>query len=356
MENTLKTVYWFAYYGPESPSVRYRGLYPCQRMREKGIRTHICYPGYSPKRIIRFIFVFSKALFARKNESLIVIQRVHSNRIYANLLKLLTLFSKAKIAYDLDDADYLVYAENNIEYFLSHSDFNLIGSQELNQYAQRFNQHSFHLTSPTYDLQRIKKKKNECLHVGWVGCYGGGHEETLVELVFPAIRELSFPIRFSILGVQTNENMEKIKNLFVDSKHVMLCFPSINWLNESEVQNEIVKFDLGIATLKNDELHRSKSAFKLKQYLNNGIPVLSSPIGENQLFIEDGVNGFFCNTSDEFHQKISFFQDLASSEYAEFSENAKLSSEVFEIESYIRQVLTTFRHHKNRTSETDKKS
>src|SRR5688500_1190258 len=86
----LKFIYWFAFYNPDSPSVRYRAQYPLDYFKNNyGIRSCLIIPSYKPVRILRFIRAYFSALLFRKPDSLIVIQRVSSNFIYATLLCLL---------------------------------------------------------------------------------------------------------------------------------------------------------------------------------------------------------------------------------------------------------------------------
>ncbi len=81
--------------------------------------------------------------------------------------------------------------------------------------------------------------------------------------------------------------------------------------------------DVGIATLLNTEIQTSKSGFKTKQYLNNGVPVLSSNLPENNNVIIDGYNGFLCSSSDAFLNRLSFIYKMPESEYGVMSKAAK---------------------------------
>ena len=98
----------FAYYNLDSPSVRYRAKYPLDFAREKlNISSNLIIPVYSLKRVLNFIVGYFSALLWPKKNSLIIIQRVRSNFIYSNLLKLLVRARQKRTIYDLDDADYL---------------------------------------------------------------------------------------------------------------------------------------------------------------------------------------------------------------------------------------------------------
>src|SRR5688572_20036627 len=115
----VKHIYWFAYFNLFSPSVRYRGKYPLDLLKGKyNVTSSFIYPGYHPITIFHFIQIYFSALFFRKKDSIIVIQRVHTNFIYSIALKLLVSIQKDDTLYDLDDAEYYDHSPLTINYFL----------------------------------------------------------------------------------------------------------------------------------------------------------------------------------------------------------------------------------------------
>ncbi|MEM9025216.1 MAG: hypothetical protein AAGB22_15825, partial [Bacteroidota bacterium] len=117
----MKFIYWFAYYGLDSPSVRYRANYPLREFkRTHGIGYTLVIPGYRPALILRFLRAYCSALCFRKRNSVIVIQRVNSGFIYATLLRLLVVLRPKDTVYDLDDADYLTHPDRSRGFFLRH--------------------------------------------------------------------------------------------------------------------------------------------------------------------------------------------------------------------------------------------
>ena len=118
--------------------------------------------------------------------------------------------------------------------------------------------------------------------------------------------------------------------------------PDINWKDEAAVQNRIAAFDIGIATLLNTESQRSKSAFKLKQYMNNGVPVLSADVAENNFFLQHGVNGFLCSTAEDFRNRIIEFNFMDNYTYNTFSKRAAESAGYFNHELYCTTLLKVF--------------
>ena len=114
----------------------------------------------------------------------------------------------------------------------------------------------------------------------------------------------------------------------------------IEWSDEQDIQKRISEFDVGIATLLDNELHRSKSAFKLKQYLNNGAPVLSSDLPENNFFLLDGINGFLCATPEEFGKRLTALHELSDADYLKLSMKARQSASSFNMTTYCETLLT----------------
>ena|SRR5260221_14195785 len=142
--NKLHFIYWFAYYNFDSPSVRYRAKYPLAYLKENyGINSCLIIPSYKWVWIFKFVRAYCSALFFRKPNSLIIIQRISSNFIYANSLKLLVKLRKNNTVYDLDDAEYLEKPLETIFYFIKNCSALAVGSNELFKNLSRFNKKIF---------------------------------------------------------------------------------------------------------------------------------------------------------------------------------------------------------------------
>lgn len=338
----LNFIYWFAYYNLNSPSVRYRGKFPLDFLKANyGVNSYFVIPGYKPSNILNFLKAYFSALLFRKPNSLIVVQRINSNFIYSNLLKFLVKARKSNTVYDLDDADYLEHPPATTYYFIKNCSVVSVGSRELQHNLSRLNKNVFLNTSPTPDLQIINEGKNGTLTIGWIGDFGGGHKQSLVNCFFPALKELPFKVKFTLLGVHKKSEYDFLSDYFRHFTNFELEVPQdIDWQNEKEIQVRISKFDIGIATLLDDELHRSKSAFKLKQYFNNGVPVLSSPIPENSHFVDEGRNGFLCETPDDFRKRIIEIKEMSPSDYNNLSTAARSDISKFNLERYAGTLLS----------------
>ena len=339
-------IYWFAFYSSQSASVRYRAQYPLEFLKNNyGIKSYFIVPGYRPVRILKFIRAYFSALFFRKTNSLIVIQRLNTNRIYARALKLLVRFRKTNTVYDLDDADYLENPPKSIFYFIKNCSTLQVGSNELARRLSEYNKNIVINTSPTPDLNIIKKNKNALLTVGWIGDFGGGHKESLLKYFFPALKDLPFKIKLILIGVAQKSEYNFLINHFKTFENVILEIPQdIEWTIEQDIQQRVSKFDIGVATLLDNELQRSKSGFKAKQYMNNGVPVLSSDLPENNVFVKHGHNGFLCDTPLDFRKRIIEINEMSTDNYLKLSINARQSIHNFNLTKYSDNLLKTYKN------------
>ena len=340
----LKFIYWFAFYDLYSPTVRYRAKYPLDFLKKNyGIGSYFVYPSYNIINIIRFVIIYSSALVFRKKNSLIVVQSVNSNFLYANALKLLVRLRNKNTVYDLDDADYLRFPPSTIYYFIKHCRTVTVGSSELLKNLSGRNANTVLITCPVPDLKMVKQNRNTLLTLGWIGEFTGGHKESMVKFFFPSLAGLPFKIKLVLLGVIDQNEHQFLKDYFGDFSNVTLEIPqNIAWKNEEEIQKRIMEFDAGIATLLDTEFYRSKSAFKAKQYLNNGIPVLSSDIPENNLFVKHGENGFFCSTPSDFRQRIIELNSMGNSQYNKLSVAARQSIYNFNLDKFSADFIKIF--------------
>lgn len=341
----LKFVYWFSFYGISSPTVRYRGKFTTDYLKDNyGIDSYLILPSYKLPTILLFSKAYLSALLFPKKDSLIVIQSVYTKSIYATLLKFLVKIQKKNVFYDLDDADYLRYPPETIYYFLKNCSALTLGSSELVKNLSKFNKNTVLNTCPTKDLNIIKQNKNELFTIGWIGDFTKGHKESLLSTFFPALIDLPFKSKLILMGVDRKEEYEFLMEYFKNFENVFVEIPqNIDWQNEIAIQQKIATFDIGIATLLDNEFSRSKSAFKLKQCFNNGVPVLSSNIAENNVFIDEGKNGYFCDTSKEFRKRIIEFNEMSHENYDLFSKNARNSIRKFDLKNYCETLIDTYK-------------
>ncbi|MEO5328903.1 MAG: glycosyltransferase family 4 protein [Magnetococcus sp. THC-1_WYH] len=98
----------------------------------------------------------------------------------------------------------------------------------------------------------------------------------------------------------------QVKLRVVGSGQIDLPGVPAEWIpwNETTEVDEIRGFDVGIMPLPDEPWTRGKCGFKLIQYMACGLPVVASPVGVNSEIVEEGVNGFFAKTAEEWTEAL----------------------------------------------------
>ncbi len=333
-------IYWFAHYNTKGPCVRYRGKYFLEALYARfDVPYSFVVPGYHPKKILHFLQIYFSALLFRKSGSIIVFQKIYTRGIYANALKFLLFFRKKFTIYDLDDAYHLKFPPATIFHFLQNTIQVSVGSEELFSLASKHNQSVFVNTSPIIAHSILKKKRNDVFTIGWIGFYNA-HSESLQQLFFPALKQSEIQVKLVLMGVTKSEHKSFLRELFPASGKVDIeITENIDWEDEIFIYRQISRFDVGISPLLETSMNKAKSAFKMKQYLSVGVPVLASPVGENCRFLKEGYNGYFCNNHREFSDRIRQISEMPDDLYDQMSAHALESSAEFSMEQYCKRFL-----------------
>jgi glycosyltransferase involved in cell wall biosynthesis len=315
-------IYYFAY-SIAAPSTRYRGLYLLEKVKEI---FGVDYKIYHPKKIDRFwlLFLLLRLLFLKDNKNIYIFQKISykENRKYLKVLKYILKRVKNSV-YDIDDAVYKTGNSRTVKYFVDKCEKVIVGSENLKEYCGQYNDQVRLITTPVPKPSKLKENKNKTLTIGWIGMYSV-HQNNLMEIFFPVLKQLSFNFVFYILGVQNDDQEKEIRDYFYNFDNITLkIIRNVNWESEDEINSHIRNFDIGVMPLIDNEVNRSKSAFKLKQYLVCGVPVLASPVGENLKVVKQEKNGFFCYDKNDWVQKITFFNNLSEDEYKKYLNRIK---------------------------------
>lgn len=105
-----------------------------------------------------------------------------------------------------------------------------------------------------------------------------------------------------------------------------------DWTSEVEL-DVLSRAHIGIMPLDNDSFSKGKSSFKIIQYMSAGLPVIASGIGENNIVVQDGVNGFLVNDMTSWIESIN---NLYSNDdlYIKFSNMSLALSNKYSIGNY----------------------
>jgi len=213
------------------------------------------------------------------------------------------LFHK-KLIYDFDDAIWIeaVSTQNSLAGRFKNAGkvkhickwaYTVSGGNDyLCNYARRYNLNTFYNPTCVDTEKRHNKVANQLadkLTIGWTGSFSTLKYLALVE---PVLKELQKKYEFNV-KIICNQQPE------LDLKNVQY----IEWSEENEVR-ELASCQVGLMPLTRDEWSEGKCGFKLIQYLSLGIPAVASPVGVNQVIIEEGINGYFANTNADWYTAI----------------------------------------------------
>lgn len=213
------------------------------------------------------------------------------------------VFNK-KVIYDFDDAIWMAHISEHNSLALILKNVNKVkaicrwsykiscGNEYLCNYARKYNNNVIY--NPTcVDTEKrhniIANHDVKRITVGWTGSFS-----TLkyLEPVIPILKKLQEKYDFDIKVICNQKPGFEIKNL-----------QYVEWSEENEV-TELATCQIGLMPLTNDEWSEGKCGFKLIQYLALEIPAVSSPVGVNKKIIEDGINGYLCNTDEDWYKAI----------------------------------------------------
>ncbi|MEO5976553.1 MAG: glycosyltransferase family 4 protein [Chryseolinea sp.] len=214
---------------------------------------------------------------------------------------------KKKIVFDFDDAIWLsdqqetklaslIKCRNKVKKITSWAYRISAGNSVLSGYAYKYNSNVV-LNPTTIDTNwhnpekfKIKKDTSEII-VGWTGSHSTLKYLSILEPVLQSISRKFKHVEFLIIA-------DKPPPLKLQS----LTF--VPW-NEATEISDLMRIDIGIMPLPDDQWSRGKCGFKLLQYLSLEIPAVASPVGVNTSIIEDGVNGFLANTQEEWENALT---------------------------------------------------
>jgi len=218
----------------------------------------------------------------------------------------------------LDIKDYYTMSKITGEYFCSMMEANNIETASLRISAPYG---EFSSARTVLNIFTEKFEKFEKFSLVWVGTsttykYILSHANIFIEL--------ASLIDYQIIVVASKE----LSNKFI--KGVNMKFYDWSSCNEVEL---IKKSHIGIMPLDNDNFSQGKSALKLIQYMSSGLPVVASSVGENNIVVSDGKNGFLVKNNTDWVDSIqSLHKDIVL--YKNFSEKSLSISGDYSIANY----------------------
>lgn len=251
------------------------------------------------------------------------------------------LFRK-KLIYDFDDAVWLPNtSENNkiVGFLKWHGKIASIckwsykvscGNNYLKAYAAQFNNNTV-LNPTTIDTDhhhnRLKDQHTERVVIGWTGTHS---TIPYLSRLIPVLQQLEQQYDFDFMVISNRAPGFKLRSL-----------KYIPWSKEREI-DDLMKFNFGVMPLEDNAWTRGKCGFKALQYMALGMPAVVSPVGVNTQIVTAGVNGFLCESDEDWYQALEQLILNASLREKMGRESRKTIIERYSVSSNASNFLSLF--------------
>jgi glycosyltransferase involved in cell wall biosynthesis len=276
---------------------RYRVLQYLPYLASRGVEAKVSVYPRSLKENIQFFKTLPQM-------DLLFLQRKRFNQPRLGLLR-----KRAKrIIYDFDDS--VMYRNSKAKDPLSstrrrrfvqmikNSDFVIAGNEFLKGEVLPITT-NVEVIPSAIDEERYHLKTypvhQERVTLGWIGDHGSIHYLKKMKPLFERIGEKYSHVELKI-----------VCDTFFDCARMKVI--KKNWSSEDEVA-DLQGFDIGLMPLVDDPWSWGKCGLKIVQYQGVGVPVVCTPVGVNRDLVEDGTNGFYATTPDEWEEKLSLLID-----------------------------------------------
>jgi glycosyltransferase involved in cell wall biosynthesis len=283
----------FLIQGWQVAASRYRVLQYIPYLESKGVEATVrLYP-----KTLKENFQFFNDL---SQYDIVFLQRKRFNQPRLGMLR-----KRAKrILYDFDDS--VMYRNSKAKnpfsstrkrrfvQVIKNADFVIAGNEFLKSEVLPFNQ-NVEVIPSAIDEERYTLKtypvRQDRVTLGWIGDHGSIHYLEKMKPIFERIGE-----KYS------NVDLKIVCDIFFDCGRMKVI--KKNWSSEEEVA-DLQGFDIGLMPLVDDPWSWGKCGLKIIQYQGVGVPVVCTPVGINKDLVEDGTNGFYAMTPEEWEKKLS---------------------------------------------------
>lgn len=306
----------------EAPSQRFRFEQYLTILRNEGysFRVHTFLNNSNwrqfatPGQVLKKFFIFTKG-FIRRVLVLTTLTRYDFVFVHREVLPIgppvfewliIKVFRK-RVIYDFDDAIWLTDKQNEsslvrtmkwrgkVRKICKWSYKVSCGNDFLCRYARQYNNHVIY-NPTTIDTESLHKPHSVNNHekeitIGWTGSNSTLKYLKNVETVISQVQSAYPSVRFMVIADEAPHlNLNKV------------VFK--RWNIDTEIE-DLLKFDIGIMPLPDDDWAKGKCAFKALQYMALEIPSIASPVGANVSVIDHGIDGFLAGSHEGWRNSLS---------------------------------------------------
>ena len=283
----------FLIQGWDVAASRYRVLQYLPYLKERGVEIQV---DTYPRGTSEYVQLLKKVA----DYDVLFLQRKRFNPPFLQFLR-----GRAKgIVYDFDDAvmyrnstapsPYSRTRQRRFARIVRAADYVIAGNNFLKEQAARFTERV--MVIPTsidrdrYDAKDYREKKDR-VTIGWIGDHGSIHYLDRMHPIFEELGKQYPHLELKIIC----DTFLAFKNIAVVKKL---------WSHEEEVA-DLKSLDIGVMPLVDDPWSWGKCGLKILQYYGVGVPAVCTPVGVNRDVVQNGVNGFWAMTDDEWVEKLS---------------------------------------------------
>ena len=209
---------------------------------------------------------------------------------------------RKKFIYDFDDAIWLPnYSDSNARFqrlkaygkvkrIMKWAHIVSAGNQHLLEFAKQYNP-NVRIIPTTIDLENVHNvATDQYVSIPIIGWTGTHTTMNYLDELVPILRDLEGTHNFVFRVISNQAPSFELKSL-----------EFIKWNKETEIE-DLAKINIGVMPLTDTIWAKGKCGFKGLQYMALKIPSVMSPVGVNTSIVEDGKNGFLCDSPEEWKQ------------------------------------------------------
>lgn len=218
---------------------------------------------------------------------------------------LLCRLLRKKIIFDFDDAVWLIHRTNpgplynllkapwKTAHICRWSYKIAAGNDFLYDFAKKYNSSVFKIPTCVDTETRHNQVKDHVprqkITIGWTGSH------TTIQYLQPIAKVIS--------ALQQEKNIDFLVICNQPANEIIPGAQFVQWSEATEAA-DLLRMDIGVMPLVDNEWTRGKCGFKLIQYMSVGLPVVASKVGMNEEIVSDGKEGFICESEADWKNAL----------------------------------------------------